>query len=162
MKFLIPPTSWTCQAKTDWVLVMLLALPKPLASMCPDTAPLLALLQEDYWALEMSIDGFQLYVLALWGTFVCPLFLLGHHLPLGLQSDRGTGEAHTLYMGCRKSVGSSLLSHHSQMQRRNVPGHSCMENGIIIIVIANIYWALTVCPRLCSELYTHHLICCSQ
>lgn len=81
MKFLIPPTSWTCQAKTDGVLVMLSALPKPLASMCPDTAPLLALLQEDYWALEMSIDGFQLYVLALWGPSSAPFFFWGTTYP---------------------------------------------------------------------------------
>lgn len=59
---------------------------------CVLTQLSLALPQKDYWTPEMSIDRLWLHILACGDLHLAPLppFLLGHHLPLGLQSDRGT------------------------------------------------------------------------
>lgn len=92
--------------------------------------------------------------LGLVGTYICSPFYLGHHLPLGLPSDRETGEA-ALCTQDPSSLGSllSVLSQpHAEAKRlRPLPRG---EGTTMVIIVACVSWALPGRQGLCAQGFT--------
>lgn len=166
MRFLIPPTPWKHQAEAGWVLAMpptqtpapflvcvLTQLPP-----CPSSRSPLCYWNVNWWTLISCVGHV--------GTFICPHFLLGHHLPLGLQSDRGTGEAIVctwdpvlirkltfcpITARCKGQVSLAIAVW--QMMTMTM-----MTTVMIIAVKTSTDVAPIACQGLCSVLYMPYLI----
>lgn len=166
MRFSVPPTSWTCQGETGWVLAMPPArTPSPFPVCVLTQLSQLPFLKKTTGLLKCQLMDSNSVSWPCRGLYLPP-FLLGPDLSLGLQGNGGTGQA-ILYTQDPSSFPNELPSSLPVPSQPDAEAkcpwpwlHGQMMT-VITTVVANILGALTVCQGLCSVLYMHHLICFS-